>query len=203
MDQYNPDEGDAQLGGLVVLSGGGGNPQIVVYERNRGRLLVMNRNAGGTYEVTESMPIGTFESPIMRPIKLGVDQKPGLLVADNSKLAVLQPDAAPFGLVEAHSYASDLKDVWLADCVVGDFNRDTQRDLVVVDMRRAFLELLTEQQDGLQPVLQFQVFQGKRFSDEPDRGGEPRQVLAADITGDGIDDLALIVHDRLIVYPGQ
>jgi len=28
-------------------------------------------------------------------------------------------------------------------------------------------------------------------------------VLAGDVTGDGIDDIVLVVHDRVIVYPGQ
>ncbi len=203
VDQYNPDDGEAQLGGLAVLAGGGGNPTIAVYERRRGRLQVMQRGAGGTYAVTRTMPVGTFESPTMRPIRLGIDQKPGLLLGDAGKLAILEPGTPPSGLVEVASYVSDLKDVWLADCVVGDFNHDAVRDLVVVDIRRAFLELLTQPGGDPRVALQFQVFQGKRFSDEPDRGGEPHQVLAGDLTGDGTDDVALLVHDRLIIYPGQ
>jgi hypothetical protein len=52
-------------------------------------------------------------------------------------------------------------------------------------------------------ATRFQVFEGKRFSERPDQYGEPREVLVGDVTGDGIDDVALIVHDRLIIYPGQ
>ena len=33
--------------------------------------------------------------------------------------------------------------------------------------------------------------------------GEPRAVHVADLTGDGYDDLLLIAHDRLLLYPGQ
>ncbi|MFQ5805098.1 MAG: hypothetical protein ACE5I3_01470 [Phycisphaerae bacterium] len=44
---------------------------------------------------------------------------------------------------------------------------------------------------------------GDGLGDEPDRGGDPRKVLIGDVTGDEIDDIVLLVHDRLIVYPGQ
>ena len=56
---------------------------------------------------------------------------------------------------------------------------------------------------GLLEPGRFQVFQGRRFSEAPDTRGEPREALIADVTGDGIDDIVLIVHDRVLIYPGQ
>ena len=87
---------------------------------------------------------------------------------------------------------------------ISDVNHDGVRDVVAVDMGKAALEVLTTLPDGgLVNALRFQVFQGRRFTDQPDTHGEPREVLAGDVTGDGIDDMVLIVHDRVIVYPGQ
>jgi hypothetical protein len=64
--------------------------------------------------------------------------------------------------------------------------------------------VLTTLPDGdLVRATRFSVFQGKRFASTPETRGEPREVLAGDVTGDGIDDVVLLVHDRLIVYPGQ
>ena len=103
-----------------------------------------------------------------------------------------------------HTYESDVKGAWLGDSVVGDLNHDGIRDVTVVDMRKASLEILTTLPDGdYVRAARFQVFQGKRFSGDPDTYGEPRQVRIGELTGDGIEDIALIVHDRLIIYPGQ
>jgi len=30
---------------------------------------------------------------------------------------------------------------------------------------------------------------------------EPREALVADVTGDGRNDLIILVHDRILVYP--
>ena len=32
---------------------------------------------------------------------------------------------------------------------------------------------------------------------------EPREVVVADVTGDGKKDLLLLVHDRVLIYPQQ
>jgi len=74
----------------------------------------------------------------------------------------------------------------------------------VLDMGKAALEILTTPPGGgFVRALRFQVFQGRRFSDAPETRGEPREVVIGDVTGDGFDDIALIAHDRLIVYPAQ
>jgi hypothetical protein len=54
----------------------------------------------------------------------------------------------------------------------------------------------------IQHALRFPVFEGRLF--ESERGGrEPREVLVADVTGDQRDDIALLVHDRVIIYPQE
>jgi hypothetical protein len=32
---------------------------------------------------------------------------------------------------------------------------------------------------------------------------EPREALVADVTGDGKNDLIILVHDRILVYPQE
>jgi hypothetical protein len=127
-----------------------------------------------------------------------------VVLADVEKLSVFPAVEQREGLVEQDAYESTVKDAWLADAAVGDVNGDGVRDVVAVETRKATLEILTIRADGtLVKATAFQVFQGKRFRDEPDRGGELREVLVGDVTGDRIDDIVLIVHDRLIIYPGE
>lgn len=204
VDQYNPESADVQLKGLAALAGEPEGLALAMYDRTARDLLVFRRRDDGTYAVAKTMPIGNFDVTAMQAFPAGTQNEPALLLADSEKLALFYPGQVAPTLVEKHSYETDIKDAWLADAVVGDLNHDGIRDVVAVDIRKANLEILTTLPDGeFVNALRFQVFQGKRFRDEPERGGEPREVLIGDVTGDEIDDIVLLVHDRLVVYPGQ
>ncbi len=202
VEQFNPETPDAQVRGVAVVAGPNG-PRVVLLDRKARDLLVFERRGDGAYAVARSLRVGSFESPRLAPLSVG-GGKTALLLSDLDRMLVIYPDQPAATLVEERSYETAIKDAWLADAVVGDMNHDGVRDIAVVDMRKANIEILTQMPDGdLARVMQFQVFQGKRFSAEPDAGGEPHEALCGDVTGDGTDDLVVLVHDRLIVYPGQ
>jgi hypothetical protein len=213
IDQYNPENADAEIAGVSVLPRGPGTasdaegpngPRLAMYDRKTRELIVMERGASGAYAVTRSLPVGAFDLQAMRATALARGEGAILLLADAKKLARLDPDGTPATLVEQYSYETEIKDAYLADCATGDLNGDGVLDIVAVDTRKANLEVLTTLPSGkFVKALHFQVFQGKRFSGEPDRGGEPREVLVGDLNGDERDDVCLIVHDRVIIYPGQ
>jgi hypothetical protein len=206
VDQYNPDSANASLTGLAMLPRPEKAPTLAMFDKTASELLVLNRREDETYGVSLTMPARAFDLTAMDVIRLGAEsgQTHGLVLADAQTVALLLPGERAATLVEQHAYQTEIKDAWLADSVIGDFNHDGVRDVAVVDMRKANIEVLTTFPDGeLVKAMSFQVFQGKRFSGEPDRGGEPREVLAGDVTGDDVDDLVVVVHDRVIVYPGQ
>ncbi len=204
VDQYNPETANAEITGLTALPGPPGSPTLVMYERRSHELLVQKRRDDGTYGVTATIPLEDFDLTAMATIHIGPELNPAIVLADAQRLAVIQPDDRAPTLVEQHNYTSEKDDAWLGDSIIGDLNHDGVRDVVVVDMKNAALELLTTLPDGnFAQALRFQVFQGKRFADAPDSRGQPREVLIGDVTSDGHDDLVLIVHDRLIVYPGE
>lgn len=199
VDQYNPDIADAELKGLAVIPGA--EPKIVIYDKKSRELMAMTRRADGAFAVTQSTPAGVYEPLAMTATNAGADQR--IVLTDSRWIAIFAPHSAAPTLVEQHAYESQIKDTWMADSVVGDLNGDGARDVALVDVRRAFLEILTTLPGGeLVSALNFQVFQGKRLSRQ-DEGGEPRQVMLGDVTGDGLDDLIALAHDRLIVYPAQ
>ena len=50
-------------------------------------------------------------------------------------------------------------------------------------------------------MANFKIFESKIFSGGEPREYEPREVLIADVTGDGAEDLVLVAHDRILLYP--
>ena len=83
---------------------------------------------------------------------------------------------------------------------MGDLDGDGVDDLIVVDGVRAELEILAGGDDLFSSVLRFPVFEKKLFRGGG-RGIEPRRVMIEDFDGDGLQDVAILVHDRLIIYP--
>ena len=52
--------------------------------------------------------------------------------------------------------------------------------------------------------MKFQVYERKTFGGRGSRGGggvQPRAIEIADVTGDGKNDVILLVHNRLNIYP--
>jgi len=53
------------------------------------------------------------------------------------------------------------------------------------------------------PADRWQVFEQHTFRGSSDSMPEPREALIADVTGDGKNDLIVLVHDRILVYPQE
>jgi hypothetical protein len=55
----------------------------------------------------------------------------------------------------------------------------------------------------LVPVDRWRVFEERTFRPRGMELPEPREALVADLTGDGKNDLAVVVHNRILVYPQE
>jgi len=51
------------------------------------------------------------------------------------------------------------------------------------------------------PITRFKVFESRLFQGGEPREFEPSIALIADLTGDGADDVVLLCHDRVLLYP--
>lgn len=203
VDQYNPESSDAQISGIATIAGEKGSPTIAMYDKRARDLLVLKRRADKTYAVSQTMPVGSLELTYMDAAAL-VNGKSALLLADSKSLLLAKPSEEASTLIERRAYETTTKDGYLLDSVVGDLNHDGIRDISVFDGRKANVEIVTVAPNNeLVKALSFQVFQGKRFRDDPNARGEPREGTIGDVTGDGHDDLIVIVHDRVIVYPAE
>jgi hypothetical protein len=55
----------------------------------------------------------------------------------------------------------------------------------------------------LDPVVWWRVFEQRTFRNPGSAMPEPREAVVSDFTGDGKDDIAILVHDRVLLYPQQ
>jgi hypothetical protein len=105
---------------------------------------------------------------------------------------------------ELDGYETPIKDGHLHDVVSGDLNQDGRKDLVFLETAKNYLDLVIyDQSRKLVPANRWQVFEERTFRSRRGDQPEPREALIVDVTGDGKNDLVVVVHDRILVYPQE
>ena len=105
---------------------------------------------------------------------------------------------------ELDGYETPIKDGYLHDVVSGDLNNDGRKDLVFLEVAKASLDLVTfEAPHHLVPANRWQVFEERTFRQRRGNDPEPREALVVDLTADGKNDLVVLVHDRILLYPQE
>jgi hypothetical protein len=107
-------------------------------------------------------------------------------------------------LTELDSYETPIKDGHLNDVISGDLDNDGRKDLVFLETGRNYLDLVMfDANHKLVPANRWQVFEERTFRSRRSDLPEPREAAVADVTGDGKNDLIVLVHDRILVYPQE
>ena len=86
------------------------------------------------------------------------------------------------------------------DVVSGDLNNDGRKDLVFMETAKNYLDLVIFDADTSSCRVTMAGFRQRTFRGREWRIPEPREAVVTDLTGDGKNDLAVVVHDRILVY---
>lgn len=141
-----------------------------------------------------------FESA--RTMDLDGDRRDDLLLMGRGKFAVLYTGRRAPRLKDLGTFETRLKDTTFSDVVAGDLNNDGATDLALLDAQSHYIEIVRfEPGTGPRHAIHFRLFEEKNFSGTRGAGTEPRESLIADVTGDGLPDLVLLAHDRVLVLP--
>ena len=202
-DQFNAGESKARIGGIAAidLDSEEGN-EVVLVDSGIKKLRIL-KSSSGLYRPWKEVELGSIRFASSHVADLNGDGKEDLLLFGNEFFSVLYSGQKSAELTEIASFELDRDDAYAADVIAGDINGDGIMDLSVIDTSIDGLQLLRFNPDqGIEPVTHFRMFEEKRLVSQSDsRGTEPREGLAIDVTGDGLRDLVLLCHDRLILYP--
>ena len=101
-------------------------------------------------------------------------------------------------------YETPIKDGRLNDVVSGDLDNDGRKDLVFLETARGYIDLvLFDEHRKLVPANRWPVFEERTFRSRRGEFPEPREAIVTEVTGDRKNDLVVLVHDRILVYPQQ
>lgn len=203
-DQFSIPGGNVNIAGVGRLDLDGQPGDELVLVDTRGSRLHVLRQEDRLYRPWKQVDLGSLRFSTLHIADVNGDGRDDLLLLGSGQFLVIAAGQSGAGpeLKLVTSYESPRKDPFLTDVVVGDLNNDGRPDVVLTDVKKHMIELLdVADDDALRTALQFKVFESKSFSGSGGDSSQPREVIVADVTGDGLADLLMLAHDRLLLYP--
>jgi hypothetical protein len=207
VDQYQASDGRRQIRVAAVVPGQStGAPNIVAYDDVSGIVFFMDPQPDGTYRVSREIDVGTAKVHKILAGRFGDGDAPDLVLCAEQQLICLRP-TAQWAFRQIAGFEPTIEEGRLGPFAMGDVNADGAPDLVLCEQVRHHLQVLSFDENAqLVDACKFKVFEehphnSDRSQNRNANSGEPRHVLVQDVTGDGRNDLVLLVHDRIIVYP--
>ena len=167
-------------------------------------LTLCERDKSGVWQVIRNveLPVSGFSG--LRAISLGRPGTNTVAFVGLNTVAWLPLHGDVWELTELDGYETPIKDGYLNDVVSGDLNDDGRKDLVFLETARNYLDLVLFSADHkLVPANRWQVFEERTFRSRRNGLPEPREAAVDDVTGDHKNDLIVLVHDRILVYPQE
>jgi hypothetical protein len=177
-------------------------PLLFLLDAERKCLTLCERDKAGVWQILRNIPLPATEFTQLRGLNLGGARANavGFLGLNAAAWLPLQGEAWEFA--ELDGYETPIKDGRLMDVVTGDLNGDGRKDLVFLETAKNHIDIVMyDAKRKLVPANRWQVFEERTFRNRRSEAPEPREAVVADVTGDAKNDLIVLVHDRILVYP--
>jgi hypothetical protein len=177
---------------------------LFLLDAERKALTLCERDSAGVWQVVHNMPLPVSEFASLQPIALGGSTPNAVSFLGLNTVAFLPLEGQTWELSELDGYETPVKDAHLNDVVPGDLDSDGRKDLVFLETAKNYIDLVIfDANHKLVPANRWPVFEGRTFRNVRSDMPEPREAAVADVTGDGKNDLIVLVHDRILVYPQE
>lgn len=204
-EQINGASSSSRIVAAAPLTPAGSkNPLLFLLDADRKALTVCTRDDNGTWKAGKSVNLPATDFAAMAAIGLGSPQPNTIAFLGGNAVAWKRFAGEQWEFTELDSYETPIKDGFLRDVTSGDLDGDGRKDLVFLETARAYVDLVTfEPPHHLEAANRWPVFEERTFRQRRNEVAEPREALVRDVTGDGKNDLILVVHDRVLLYPQE
>ncbi|HUA39140.1 MAG TPA: VCBS repeat-containing protein [Candidatus Sulfopaludibacter sp.] len=204
-DQINGSWSDSRIVGATALrNSANAAPSIFLLDAEHGCLTLCERNAAGVWQVKRNveLPVSDFNS--LQSVSLGGPDTHSIAFLGQNAVAWMPLGGEVWDLEALDGYDTPIKDGYLNDVSAGDLNGDGRKELIFLETAKNYLDIVNfNRQHKLVPAIRWQVFEEHTFRGRTDALPEPREALVANVTGGKKNDLIVVVHDRILVYPQE
>ena len=179
---------------------------IVTYDNALKNLVILAPQPDGTYRNTEQIDIGAIDAQKIFAGNFGTTGD-CILVAGTHQLILLPASAPTYTLTEIATFEPNIKDGRYGAVTFADINNDGIGEVILCEQARNHIQILAfDEQAQLTDATKFKVFETPRGQEESGRSqnatsNQPEAAVIGDVTNDQRNDLVLLVHDRIIIYP--
>jgi hypothetical protein len=197
--QFNPMNEHAQAN-LACLVSHAKNRSLIVYDSNSKDLLWYTLdNPGDPRKIHITGTSANFEGIVQLKNK----KRSVLLMINNSDVAVLADNTSIISLKQLGEYTTHAEKPSLRmvrSIKVGH----GQPALAIIDAANRAIEIVANNKSGIKNILTFAAFlKSDMVGPATAHSTEPHDITSGDINGDGLSDMILLTHDKLIIYPGE
>jgi hypothetical protein len=204
-DQINGASSSSRIVGAAPLRNGTNSvASLFLLDAEQKALTLCERDQAGVWQVVRNLPLPVSDFSRLQAIGLGSTNANSLAFIGLNAVGTMSLGGEVWELTELDGYETPIPDGHLTDVISGDLNNDGRKDLVFLETAENYLDLVTfDKLHKLAPASRWQVFEERTFRSRRNDDFEPREALVADVTGDGKNDLVVLVHDRILVYPQE
>jgi hypothetical protein len=201
-DQINGSASDSRIvGATAIANGTNAVPSLFLFDAEHKQLTLCERDAAGVWQVVKNLDLPVTSFAALCSVALG---GPAVAFAGQNSVAWLPLAGDVWQLNRLDDYDTPIKDGYLNDVTAGDLTGHGRKQLIFMESGKNYLDLVNfDAKKKLVPGDRWKVFEQHTFRGQQNALPEPRECVVADVTGDKKNDLIVLVHDRILVYPQE
>ena len=203
IDQYNARQSADRIRGPIVYDlDRDGESDLLFYHQRDQSIQLLKREASGVYRYDSSFEVGDIELVSNELVELGKGNETHLMFFGKDRFWVVPLNGPRWQVEMISTYETELKEIKYTSLEIGDLNADGMKEVMAIDAKSHILEILREvPEEGWTSALHFTIFdEDLHFKGRRGAALEPRETVVANLTGDGKEDFAFLIHDRVLLY---
>ena len=205
VDQFNARRGGDVIDAVIPLQGDGSLSKIALFVPEQREMQILERDPTRVFRYEKSIKVGSLG--LQNWYRLPEPESDGgdaYLFTGEDRFWYFSNTASKRSWLVDDIYETDLEGIHYSHLAGADINKDKIPELVAIDGNEHVVDILSLEDDGYKSRMFWKVFESNmHYQGRTGAKLEPRQIVIEDLTGDGKLDLALLVHDRILIYPQQ